>query len=30
MKKILKVLALYWYDLRRYVRHSGSLHQTER
>lgn len=30
MKKILKVLALYWYDLWRYLRHSGSMHQTER
>lgn len=30
MGKLFKVLALYWYDFRRYWRHSGSLRQTER
>lgn len=30
MKKFFKVLALYWYDFKRYWCHSGSLRQTER
>ena len=30
MKKLFKTIALYWYDFRRYWRHSGSLRQTER